>query len=105
VASDVRVHQWFEGVRVDFKDARGTWTMVPLEDLSVRRHQRLCSDCLASSGRVSRFDMNLRKEFWGRDVVLRLGLTRPFTASGQETACWLQVTGVYPIGKRRRHFA
>ena len=105
LVSDVRVYQWFEGVRVDFKDAYGTWTMVPLEDLSVRRHQKLCSDCLASSGRVSGFDLNLRKEFWDRDVVLRVGLTRPFTADGQATACWLQVTGVYPIGKKRRHFA
>jgi hypothetical protein len=79
--------------------------MVPLEDLLVRRHQALCADCTASRGRISGFDANLRKEFWGRDVLLRVGLTRPFEAAGQETACWLQVTGVYPIGKQRRHFA
>ena len=102
---DVRVYQWFESVRVDFRDDGGVWTMVPLEDLSVRRHQQLCPDCLTAKARKSRFDLNLRNEFSGRDVLLRVGLTRPFVAEGQETACWLQVTGVYPIGKKRRHFA
>lgn len=102
---DVRVYQWFNGVRVDFADSLGRWTMVPLEDLSVRRHQELCQDCLTNVSRVSGFDLNLRKEFSGRDVLLRVGLTRPFEAERQETACWLQVTGVYPIGKKRQHFA
>jgi len=94
IVRDVRVYQWFEGVRVDFTDDGGPWTMVPLEDLLVRRHQVLCADCTTSRGRVSGFDANLRKEFSGRDVLLRVGLTRPFEAAGQETACWLQVTGV-----------
>lgn len=102
---EVRVYQWFDSVRVDFTDAGGTWTMVPLEDLSVRRHQTLCSGCLTNIGRVSGFDLNLRKEFSSRDVLLRVGLTRPFEAERQETACWLQVTGVYSIGKKRQHFA
>jgi hypothetical protein len=105
VAHNVRVYQWFQSVRVDFKDDCGFWTMVPLEDLGVRRHQALCPDCITTPGRISRFNDNLHRDFWGRDVVLRVGLTRPFEAEGQETACWLQVTGVYPIGKKRRHFA
>lgn len=105
LARDVRVYQWFPSVRVNFRDDRDRWTMVPLEDLGVRRHQQLCPECLASNGRISGFDRNLRDEFWGRDVLLRVGLTRPFEAEGQETACWLQVTGVYPIGKKRQHFA
>ena len=105
LARDVRVYQWFHSVRVDFRDDGGKWSMVPLEDLSVRRHQDLCPDCTASQSRVSGFDLNLRREFAGRDVLLRVGLTRPFEADGQETACWLQVTGVYPIGKKRQHFA
>lgn len=102
---EVRVYQWFKSVRVDFTDDGGRWTMVPLEDLLVRRHQVLCPECTSSRNRISGFDLNLRREFSGRDVLLRVGLTRPFVADGQETACWLQVTGVYPIGKRRRHFA
>jgi hypothetical protein len=102
---EVRVYQWFQSVRVDFRDDGGVWTMVPLEDLSVRRHQQLCPDCLTARARKSRFDLNLRNEFSGRDVLLRVGLTRPYTVKGQETACWLQVTGVYPIGKKRTHFA
>jgi hypothetical protein len=105
LARDVRVYQWFQSVRVDFRDDTAAWTMVPLEDLGVRRHQALCPDCITTPGRISRFNYNLRNEFWGRDVLLRVGLTRPFEAAGQETACWLQVTGVYPIGKKRRHFA
>jgi hypothetical protein len=105
LARDVRVYQWFQSVRVDFVDDCGRWTMVPMEDLSVRRPQALCPDCITAPGRVSRFDRNLCDEFWGRDVLLRVGLTRPFAAGGQETACWLQVTGVYPIGKKRTHFA
>ena len=105
LARDVRVYQWFESVRVDFTDDGGRWTMVPLEDLVVRRHQTLCPDCLTTSRRLSRFDVNLRSEFSGPQVLLRVGLTRPFTAEGQETACWLQVTGVYTLGKKRRHFA
>ena len=48
LAREVRVYQWFDGVRVDFKDDGGSWTMVPLEDLSVRRHQILCPDCLTT---------------------------------------------------------
>ena len=40
---DVRVYQWFQSVRVDFTDDGGAWTMVPLEDLLVRRHQVLCA--------------------------------------------------------------
>jgi len=105
IVRDVRVYQWFESVRVDFTDDGGRWTMVPLEDLSVRRHQKLCAECLVNRRRVSGFDLNLRKEFSAPRVLLRVGLTRPFEAEGQETACWLQVTGVYPIGKRRTHFA
>jgi len=105
IVREVRVYQWFESVRVDFTDAGGGWTMVPLEDLVVRRHQKLCPDCLTTPGRVSRFNSNLRKEFSGPEVLLRVGLTRPFSAEGQETACWLQVTGVYPVGKKRKHFA
>ena len=105
LARDVRVYQWFQSVRVDFKDACGQWTMVPLEDLSVRRHQVLCPDCVTTPARISRFNFNLRNEFWGREVLLRVGLTRPFDAEGQETACWLQVTGVYLVGKKRQHFA
>jgi len=105
LAREVRVYQWFDSVRVDFKDEGGSWTMVPLEDLHVRRHQTLCPDCATTTGRRSNFNSNLDKEFSGRDVLLRVGLTRPFAGAGQETACWLQVTGVYPIGKKRRHFA
>jgi hypothetical protein len=32
IAHDVRVYQWFEGVRVDFADSHRRWTTVPLED-------------------------------------------------------------------------
>jgi hypothetical protein len=105
LAREVRVYQWFQSVRVDFEEEGGRWTHVPLEDLSVRRHQVLCEDCVTTPNRTSRFNQNLRSEFWDRDVLLRVGLTRPFEAEGQETACWLQVTGVYPIGKKRQHFA
>jgi len=105
IVGNVRVYQWFESVRVDFTDDGGRWTMVPLEDLVVRRHQKLCADCLETPNRVSQFNSNLRKEFSAPQVLLRVGLTRPFVAEGQDTACWLQVTGVYPIGRKRKHFA
>lgn len=98
VATDVRVYQWFEGVRVDFADAQGRWTMVPLEDLSVRRHQQQCPGCLRG------LNQNLKREFSGTEWLLRVGLTRPYKSEQHETACWLQVTGVYPVGRERRHF-
>jgi hypothetical protein len=105
IVRDVRVYPWFAGVRVDFSDAGGRWTMVPLEDLVVRRHQTLCPECLTSRGRKSLFDRNLAKEFSAQQALVRVGLTRPYASDQYETACWLQVTGVYPIGKKRRHFA
>ena len=105
IVRDVRVYPWFAGVRVDFTDAGGRWSMVPLEDLIVRRHQMLCAECMTSRGRKSLFDRNLVKDFSAPQALLRIGLTRPFEAAGQEKACWLQVTGVYPIGRNRRHFA
>jgi hypothetical protein len=64
----------------------------------VRRHQKECGDCL------SRFNRNLATEFSGSNALLRVGLTRPYTSGQYEKACWLQVTGVYPLGRERRHF-
>jgi hypothetical protein len=98
IAHEVRVYQWFEGVRADFSDGYKRWTNVPVEDLVVRQHQLDCPDCL------SRFNRNLAREFGSRDALLRVGLTRPYTSGQYEKACWLQVTGIYPLGRDRRHF-
>ena len=50
LAREVRVYSWFEGVRVDFSDELTYWTMVPLEDLSVRRHQSCVRTALRRPG-------------------------------------------------------
>ncbi len=97
-AHDVRVYLHFDGVRVDFADERGAWTKVPLEDLTVRQHQTSCRSCATAMWHT------LRDEFECDRAILRIGLTRPFQTPQHPTACWLQVTGVYPIGRRRKHF-
>jgi hypothetical protein len=98
IGRNVRVYQWFDSVRVDFVDAGGRWTMVPLEDLAVRRHQKECHECVRDLNR------NLKREFSSSRWLLRVGLTRPYKSEQHETACWLQVTGVYPMGRERKHF-
>jgi hypothetical protein len=98
LARGVRVYPHFEGVRVDFSDATSQWSMVPLEDLLVRQHQLGCAACKTA------LQTNLRDEYFCDEAILRIGLTRPFQTPEHPPACWLQVTGVYPLKRKRTHF-
>ncbi len=98
VVSSVRVYLCERGIRVDFVDDRDRWTMAPLEDLSVRRHQAQCTSCRSSLASL------LSSEFGGSNAVLRVGVGRPFEEREGETACWLQVNHVFPIPPKKKHF-
>ena len=46
---------------------------------------------------------NLTAEFASSDdCLLRVGLTRPYTPEGADTACWLQITNMF--ARPRAHF-
>ena len=55
-ARSIRVYPHGDGIRIDFADAEQKWSMVPVEDLTLRRHRVSCPDCarnLASTLRSS----------------------------------------------------
>lgn len=97
--SSVRVYPYGDGARTDFADARCEWTMIPIEDLTVRNHQSHCDSC---SGNLAEA---LAGEFDGSQAILRMGLGRPFQAGDNPPACWLQVNHIFLIPSKRTHFA
>jgi hypothetical protein len=98
LARSVRTYPHFEGIKVDFVDSQDSWTRVPLEDLTVRQHQKQCRVC------SSRLTMLLANEFQGTNALLRVGLARQFQAGGHPSACWLQVNHIFSVPSKRKHF-
>ena len=98
LARSVRAYPHFEGIKVDFVDSRDSWTRSPLEDLTVRQHQKQCRVC------SSRLPTLLASEFQGTDAVLRVGLARQFQAGGHPMACWMQVNHIFLLPSKRQHF-
>ncbi len=98
LVQSVQVYPHFEGIRVDFADRHDSWTRVPLQDLTVRRHQNQCSLC-----RRRLADL-LAQEFGGEDALLRVGLSRPFSTPQHRTLCWMQVNHIFLIPSKRKHF-
>ena len=95
---NVSVYLDFDKVRVEFTDAEDTWRKVALEDRIVHAHRAACSSCKRS------FERQLGLGFNCSSAVLRVGLSRPFSIPDHPLACWLQVNGIYPLGRERRHF-
>jgi hypothetical protein len=79
--------------RLIFDDAEGDRFQLSVTDLAIRYlldHWRL-EERVTPKDAANRLQHNLRD---GRDIYLRLGLTRPF---GDEPRCYLQVTGVHTV--------
>jgi len=72
-----------DGIRVDFRDDKTTWTMVPVEDLALRR--RRPPEGLNYS-----------------ETILRAGLGRPFQANDKPAACYLQVNHILECGEESK---
>ena len=94
----VRAYPDDDGIKVDFVDDGDSWTRVPLQDLIVRQHQKRCRVC------SQRFAQLLASEFQGGKAVLRVGLAREFPIGGYPKACWMQVTHIFLIPPKRKHF-
>lgn len=76
-------------IRASLTDGDGReWAGIPFQDLRVRDHSASCADC--ADGHLGRIE----DEFARQDCLVRVGLTRPYAASGTEPLCWLQVTNV-----------
>lgn len=99
VAHDVEVYVDFEKIRVSFRDAERSLKKVALEDLVVRKHQIECRSCKKD------LTKNLVRDFTSASALLRLGLSRPYETPIYNSACWVQVNGVYPLDRDRQHFA
>ena len=97
-ARSVRAYPDDDGTKVDFVDAGGSWTRVPLQDLIVWQHQGQCRAC------SQRFAQLLAAEFQGGEAVLRVGLAREFPIGSYPSACWMQVNHVFLVPPRRNHF-
>ncbi|MHB8376723.1 MAG: hypothetical protein ACYDEB_07175 [Dehalococcoidia bacterium] len=69
---------------------------VPFQDLAVRTHLETCGLCERDSVAL------LRQEFDGNNVLVRIGLTRPYSPDERPPACWLQVTNAF--ARPRAHF-
>jgi hypothetical protein len=89
LAKRVRFSRVGERIRADFEDFDGSWTMVPVEDLRLWQHARKCTEC-----RGSAFDRALAREMSGEEVLLRIGLGRPFRPLGRPYGCYLQVNSI-----------
>ncbi len=98
IVSSVRPYPYEDGIRVDFREAKREWTMVPLEDLVVRNHQRHCHSCSSNLASL------LASEFEGTHAVLRVGLGRPFRVGDNATGCFLQVNHIFLTPSKRKHF-
>lgn len=98
VVSRIRTYPFEDGIRVDFADNESEWTMVPLEDLTVRTHQIKCDVCSTSLAQL------LTREFDGAKALLRVGLTRPFQAGNGNPGCYLQVNHIFLTPSKRKHF-
>jgi hypothetical protein len=85
-------------VRTAFRDQFGDyWEGVPFQDVSVRGHETSCVEC------KSAYLDEIKREFEANATVIRVGLTRPFAASSDQSGlCWLQVTNV--LARDRTHF-
>lgn len=85
-------------VRTAFRDKFGDyWEGVPFQDVSVRSHETSCVAC------KSAYLDEIKREFEANATVIRVGLTRPFAASADQSGlCWLQVTNV--LARDRTHF-
>lgn len=99
VAKDVSVYAHSEGVRIDFADAKRTWSMVPVEDLTIRRHQQVCKECSI------RFREFLARQFEADTAILRIGLGRPYQGGKHPLGCYLQVNHIFPVPARAGHFS
>ncbi len=96
-ASAIRAHLAGDALRVKFTDAGGGhWPAAPFQDLAVKTHPQTCASCAAG------FLRNVAGEFDADDVLVRVGLTRPFSAGDTPPGCWLQVTNV--LNGARSHF-
>ena len=99
VARNVAVYPQGDGVRIDFADARRSWSMVPVEDLIVRQHQQHCSECFV---RLREF---LTEQYDSEGAILRIGLGRPYQGGNNPLGCYLQVNHIFPERPRAGHFA
>jgi hypothetical protein len=98
-ARRVSVYPHGDGVRTDFTDSRRSWHMVPVEDLSIRKHQQRCPDC---SKRLRAF---LGEQYDSAEAILRIGLGRPYQGGSNPLGCYLQVNHIFPTTARVGHFA
>lgn len=87
-ASSIRLYSDENGIRADFQDESDQWSMVPVEDLRLRRHLDHCPDCPAT------FDNRLASEMSGDEGLLRIGLGRPFQPDDRKIGCFLQVNHI-----------
>ncbi|MGH9194474.1 MAG: hypothetical protein ACRD1T_01880 [Acidimicrobiia bacterium] len=99
VAKEVSVYPHSEGVRIDFADAKRPWSMVPVEDLRIRRHQEACKEC---SLRLGEF---LKRQFETDTAILRIGLGRPYQGGKNPLGCHLQVNHIFPLPALAGHFS
>jgi integrase len=99
VARNVSVYPQGDGVRIDFTDARRSWSMVPVEDLVIRQHQQHCSEC------PRRLREHLAHQYNTEHAILRVGLGRPYQGGNNPLGCYLQVNHIFPAESRAGHFA
>ncbi|MEX0683097.1 MAG: hypothetical protein WD904_12030 [Dehalococcoidia bacterium] len=88
-ASSVRLYRHREGIRADFTDLRQDWTMVPVEDLRLRK---LMDDPGDDQADID----DILGELSRGAALLRVGLGRPFQGGDQPAGCFLQVNLVKP---------
>ena len=87
------------GIRMQLTDGQDrTWHGVPMQDLALRIHAETCAECQLPERLLS----NAREEFDRQNVLVRVGLTRPYASADEPEACWLQVTNV--LARPRVHF-
>lgn len=97
-ACGIRVYPQGNGIRIDFVDAEQEWSMVPVEDLMLRRHQTSCHECAGNL--ALRLSSNVSSEA----ALLRVGLGRPFQARSDLKACFLQVNHIFTVAGMSEHF-
>jgi len=98
-AKGVEVYLDFNKIGVRFVDRSGPWAKVALEDLTVRKHAVECAPCRRNLTR------QLSRDFDAESAILRVGLSRPYQVPDHPLACWVQVNGIYPLDRKRQHFA
>ncbi|MDP2660521.1 MAG: hypothetical protein Q8R28_07320, partial [Dehalococcoidia bacterium] len=78
--------------RLSFTDAPGVlYKDIPINDLTFRKF----ADLENQQGGPTRATAKIMRLLGTMRVYLRLGITRPWSSSGDNPVCWMQVTGIH----------